>query len=87
MVLLSPFGSRLHLTLRLALEGRLRERLGYNPPCLHHDNGLMVRLSDTDEPILDLLDGLTPETVEARVLEALADSALFALRFRQNVCE
>jgi hypothetical protein len=43
-----------------------------------------VRQTDTDEPILDLFDGLTPETVEDRVLEALGDSALFALRFRQN---
>src|SRR5262249_24886482 len=35
-------------------------------------------------PILDLLSGLTPDNVEGLILEELADSALFALRFRQN---
>src|SRR5262249_56644177 len=42
------------------------------------------RLADTDEPVLDLLEGLTPENVEGLILEELADSPLFALRFRQN---
>jgi ATP-dependent Lhr-like helicase len=84
VILLSPFGSRLHLALRLAVESRLRQRLGYSPQCLHHDDGLLVRLTDTDEPVLDLFDGLTPENVEGLILDELADSALFALRFRQN---
>jgi ATP-dependent Lhr-like helicase len=84
VILLSPFGNRLHLSLRLALEARLRERLGYQPQCLHHNDGILIRLTDTDEPILDLFAGLTPENVEGLILDELADSALFALRFRQN---
>jgi ATP-dependent Lhr-like helicase len=84
VLLLSPLGSRLHLALRLAVEARLRQRLGYQPQCMHHNDGLVVRLTDTDEPVLDLLDGLTPENVEELILNELADSALFALRFRQN---
>src|SRR5205085_8625385 len=84
VILLSPLGHRLHLALRLALEARLRQRLGYNPQCLHHDDGVLIRLTDTDEPVLDLFAGLTPENVEGLVLDELADSALFALRFRQN---
>jgi ATP-dependent Lhr-like helicase len=84
VVLLSPFGNRLHLSLRLALEARLRQRLGYHPQCLHHDDGILIRLTDTDEPILDIFTGLTPENVEGLILDELADSALFALRFRQN---
>jgi ATP-dependent Lhr-like helicase len=84
VVLLSPFGSRLHLALRLALEARLRQRLGYAPQCLHHDNGVLVRLTDSTEPVLDLLDGLTPENLQDHILPELADSPLFALRFRQN---
>src|SRR5262249_15227893 len=84
VILLSPFGKRMHLSLRLALEGRLRERLGYQPQCLHHNDGILIRLTDTDEPILDLFAGLTPENVEGMILDELADSALFALRFRQN---
>ncbi len=84
VILLSPFGQRLHFSLRLALEAKLRERLGYQPQCLHHDDGILIRLTDTDEPILDLFAGLTPENVEGLILDELADSALFALRFRQN---
>jgi ATP-dependent Lhr-like helicase len=84
LAVLSPLGRRLHYTLRLLLESRLRQRLGYSPQCLHHDDGILIRLADTDEPPLDLFAGLTPEAVEGLVLEELADSALFALRFRQN---
>jgi ATP-dependent Lhr-like helicase len=84
VIVLSPFGRQLHLALRLALEGRLRERLGYVPQCLHDDDGLLIRLADTDEPALDLFADLTPENVESIILTELADSALFALRFRQN---
>jgi ATP-dependent Lhr-like helicase len=84
VILLSPLGQRLHLGLRLAIEATLSRRLGYRPQCLHHDDGVLVRLSDTDEPILDLLSGITPDNVEGLILDELADSALFALRFRQN---
>jgi ATP-dependent Lhr-like helicase len=84
VIVLSPRGSRLHLALRLAIEAVLSRRLGYRPQCLHHNDGILIRLTDTDEPILDVLAGLTPENVEALVLDELADSALFALRFRQN---
>lgn len=84
VILLSPLGSRLHLTLRYAVESQLRRRLGYRPQCVHHDDGLLIRLTDADEPVLDILDGITPENLETLVLDELADSALFALRFRQN---
>src|SRR5581483_5012409 len=60
VILLSPFGGRLHLALRLALEHRLKQRLGYSPQCLHHDDGLLIRLTESEEPVLDILDGLTP---------------------------
>ncbi len=84
VILLSPLGSRFHLGLRLALENALRQRLGYRPQCIHHDDGLLVRLTESDEPVLDLFEGVTAENVRDRVLDELADSALFALRFRQN---
>lgn len=84
VIVLSPLGSRFHLGLRLALEHVLRRRLGYRPQCMHHDDGILVRLTESDEPVLDLLTGITPENVRDLVLEELADSALFALRFRQN---
>jgi ATP-dependent helicase Lhr and Lhr-like helicase len=84
VILLSPLGNRLHYSLRLALEHCLKERLGYRPQCLHHADGILIRMTDSDEPVLDLFQGLSPDNVEAMILDALADSALFALRFRQN---
>jgi ATP-dependent Lhr-like helicase len=84
VIVLTPLGSKLHLALRMVLEARLSQRLGYKPQCLHHDDGVLIRLSDTDEPVLDLFAGLTAENCQALLLDALADSALFAIRFRQN---
>src|SRR5439155_8994382 len=84
VILLSPFGRSINLSLRLALEPRLHQRLGYRPQCLHHDDGILIRLTESDEPVLDLFEGITPDNVRDMILEELADSALFALRFRQN---
>ncbi len=84
VLLLSPLGARLHLALRLAIEARLRQRLGYHPQCLHHNDGILIRLTDTDEPVLDLLAGISEDNLEDLILGELADSALFALRFRHN---
>jgi ATP-dependent Lhr-like helicase len=84
VLMLSPLGNRVHLGLRLAMEHRLRQRLGYSPQILHHNNGLLIRLASSAEPVLDVLEGITPENVRERIVEELADSALFALRFRQN---
>jgi ATP-dependent Lhr-like helicase len=84
VIILSPLGSRFHFGLRLAVENALKRRLGYRPPCMHQDDGVLIRLTESDEPLLDLFDGITPDNVRDRVLDELADSALFALRFRQN---
>jgi len=84
IVLHSPLGNRFNLTLCLALENLLRRRLGYRPQCLHHDDGVIIRLTESDEPVLDLFNGLSVDNVRELILEELADSALFALRFRQN---
>ena len=84
IAILSPLGSRFHLALRLAIEARWRKRHGYQPQCIHGDDGLLIKLVDMDEPPLDLLDDLDPESIEDLVLGELADSALFAIRFRHN---
>ena len=55
VIVLSPFGSRLHLALRLALEARLRQRLGYAPQCLHHDDGILMRQADTGCGVIQAL--------------------------------
>jgi len=84
VIVLCPLGSRFNLGLRLALENVLRRRLGYSPQCLHQDDGILIRLADADEPVMDVFEGLTAENVKDLILDELADSALFALRFRQS---
>ena len=83
LAVLSPFG-RLHQGLKLALLARVRERYGITASCLHGDDGLLFRLPETDDPPLDLLDGLSGEEAERLVCGILPDTALFGLRFRQN---
>lgn len=83
LAVLSPFG-RLHQGLKLALLARVRQRYGFTASCLHGDDGLLFRLPETDEPPLDLLDGLTGDEAERLVRDILPDTALFGLRFRQN---
>ncbi len=84
LLILSPLGSRFHLGLRLALESVLTQKLGYRPQCLHHDDGVLIRLSDSAEPPMELLTWLDPDRLEDQILAQLADSPLFAIRFRQN---
>ena len=40
LAVLTPFGGRLHHALKLALSGRIRQRFGLTPACLHADDGL-----------------------------------------------
>ena len=84
LAVLTPFGGRLHHALKLALVGRIRERFGLSPACLHGDDGLLFRLPAMAEPPLDLLDGLTGDLAERLVRAELPETALFGLRFRQN---
>ncbi len=84
LAILSPFGGKLHQALKLALQGRLRQRLGITAACLHADDGLLIRLPKADRPPLDLFDGLTAAVAEELIRAELGDSALFGLRFRQN---
>ena len=83
LAVLSPFG-RMHQGLKLALLGVIQERYGVTASCLHGDDGLLFRLPQTDDPPLDLLDGLDGAEAERLVRRVLPDTALFGLRFRQN---
>ncbi len=84
LAVLTPYGGKLHLALKLALQGRLRQRLGIAVACLHADDGLLIRLPRTETPPLDLFRGLTASLAEELIRGELGDSALFGLRFRQN---
>jgi ATP-dependent Lhr-like helicase len=84
LAVLTTFGARLHLGLKLALLGRIRERFGLTPAGLHGDDGILFRLPMMDQPPLDLFDGLTGGLAERLIRAELPETALFGLRFRQN---
>lgn len=84
LVILSSLGNRFHLTLRFALEAVWHQQFGYQPHCLHHDDGLLIRLTDHEQPPVDILHKLDVSKVQDHVLQSLSNSALFAIRFRHN---
>ena len=80
----TPFGGRVHAPLALALEARLRERLGVDARALWTDDGIAMHLPEVESPpALDELI-LDPDEVLSLVSAQLPASALFAARFREN---
>ncbi len=81
---LSPLGGRVHAPWALAVEAKVRSRLGVEVQTMWSDEGFVVRLPEADEapPVESIL--LDPEEVEELVVGELANSALFASRFREN---
>ncbi|MGA7911218.1 MAG: DEAD/DEAH box helicase [Candidatus Dormiibacterota bacterium] len=82
--LLTPFGGRVHAPLALALEARLREKLGVDVRALWTDDGIAMHLPEVESPpsLEELI--LDPEDVQSLVSAQLPGSALFAARFREN---
>lgn len=83
VVLLSPLGARVHAPWAMALRHRFRSRYGTDVDAIWSDDGITFRFPDSDDPpeAEDLL--LEPEDVEPLLIEHLADTALFAARFRE----
>jgi ATP-dependent Lhr-like helicase len=83
--LLSPFGGRVHAPWALAIETRLRERFGAPVQTMHADDGIVVRIPDGTDADISMRDLLViePDEVEDLVVSELANSALFAARFRE----
>ncbi len=84
LAVLTPFGGKLHQGLKIVLQSRLRERLGIAVAGMHGDEGVVLRLPQTEEPPLDLFRGLSSESADELLRAEVGESALFGLRFRQN---
>ena len=84
LVLHSPYGLKVHGPLALAVSRRLLERYGIDEKPTASDNGIVVRLPDTDDtpPGADLFV-FEAEEIEPLVTEEVGGSALFASRFRE----
>jgi ATP-dependent helicase Lhr and Lhr-like helicase len=83
IVMLSPFGARIHAPWAMALRHRFRSRYGTDVDVIWSDDGIAFRFGDSDDPPTsdDLM--LDPEEVETILLDHLTDTALFAARFRE----
>ena len=84
VILHSPYGLRVHGPLALAVSRRLRERYGIDEKPTASDDGVIVRLPDTEDapPAADLFV-FEPDEVEPIVTAEVGGSALFASRFRE----
>ena len=86
LVLLTPFGGRVHAPWSLAIEARLGERLAGDVRTIWSDDGIAIRLPDGDDVVEPAMAALfpDPEEIEDVVVGQVASSALFASRFREN---
>jgi ATP-dependent helicase Lhr and Lhr-like helicase len=84
VVLHSPYGDRVHAPWALAIAARLRERYGgMDVQALHTDDGIIIRVPDSDEPPPTGIALLDPDDVGDLVTAEIGASALFASRFRE----
>lgn len=89
VVVHSPFGARVHAPWALVLAARLRQRFGVDAQTMGGDDGIVLRLPDTDLDDAALADVLgeavlvPADEVRSAVTAEVGGSALFAARFRE----
>jgi len=84
IILHSPYGMKVHAPWALALNARVRERLGVEGSAVASDDGIIVRIPDADAqpPGADLFV-FDADELEQIVTAEVGGSALFASRFRE----
>jgi ATP-dependent Lhr-like helicase len=82
--ILSPFGRRVHAPWAMALCERFRNTSGAELDAVWSDDGIVLRLPDTEEQLAAEEFAPDPDEVEALVVQGLAKSSLFAAHFREN---
>ncbi len=84
LILHSPYGMQVHAPWALAVAARLRERHGIDGDAMAADDGIVVRIPETDaEPPGADLFVFERDDLEALVTDEVGGSALFAARFRE----
>ncbi|CAN5581188.1 ATP-dependent helicase [soil metagenome] len=81
--ILSPFGARVHAPWAMAILAKLHETGTGDPDAVWSDDGIAIRMTATENELP--LDALIPkgDDVTALVESSLAQSSLFAARFRE----
>ncbi len=84
IVLHSPFGMQVHAPWALAVGARLAERYGIENGAMAADDGIVLRVPDTDaEPPGADLFLFEPDELDQVVTTEVTSSAIFASRFRE----
>ncbi|HEY9312198.1 ATP-dependent helicase [Williamsia sp.] len=84
VILHSPYGLRVHAPWASAVSARLQQDYGIDGAVSAADDGIIVRLPDTDDqPPGAALFGFEADEIEQIVTEQLGGSAMFASRFRE----
>jgi ATP-dependent Lhr-like helicase len=84
LVVHSPYGTPLHAPWALAINARLRERYDVDGQAVASDDGIVIRIPDTDqEPPTGDIVAFEPDEIEQVVTDEVGGSALFASRFRE----
>ncbi|WP_350351404.1 ATP-dependent helicase [Microbacterium sp. A8/3-1] len=84
VILHSPYGMKVHAPWALAINARMRERLGVEGSAVASDDGIIVRIPDAEaEPPGAELFVFDPDELEVLVTQEVGGSALFASRFRE----
>jgi ATP-dependent Lhr-like helicase len=84
LVVHSPFGAPVNAPWALAIKARLREQYGVDVAAMHSDDGIVLRVPETDaEPPGGPCAIFDPDEIESIVTAELTGSAVFAARFRE----
>ncbi|MBF0816411.1 DEAD/DEAH box helicase [Microbacterium paludicola] len=84
IILHSPYGMHVHSPWALAVNARIRERLGVEGSAVASDDGIIARIPDAEsEPPGAELFVFDPDELERIVTDEVGGSALFASRFRE----
>jgi ATP-dependent helicase Lhr and Lhr-like helicase len=84
LVVHSPYGVPVHAPWALAINARLRERYGVDGQAMASDDGIVIRIPDTDaEPPGGDLIVFAADEIDDIVTTEVGGSALFASRFRE----
>ena len=84
LVVHSPYGTPVHAPWALAINARLRERYGVDGQAIASDDGIVIRIPDTDaEPPTGEVIAFEPDEIDDLVTQEVGGSSLFASRFRE----
>ncbi len=96
LIVLSPYGDRVHAPWALIASARLREQFKVDVQTMHGDDGMVFRIPDTaldweasdwfelsDDALLEAIFP-SPDDVTQAVTEQLGGSAIFSMMFRES---